>query len=372
MTFAAIICEYDPFHAGHAYHISETRARTGAEHVVCIMSGQFTQRGEPAVYDKLIRARQALSNGADMVIELPTLGAVRSAQGFSRAGVKIASAIGADFLSFGAECDDINKLSALARTICDEPEDYRAALRAGLDAGLSFPAARARAVGATGGLLSSPNNILAVEYLCALRRFSSPLSPVVIKREGAGYHERGSFEGYPSATAIREGLRRDPVSIDGFSPVFMEDFSDMAVMSLRRSREYVASLPDAGEGLSDRIYDAARRYGDISEVIDAALSKRYTRTRLSRIAVCSMLGITAEAVARFDEAPVSFVRVLGVREDTPLMSAIGRRVRIVTTPDIEDETLLCDLRTTSVYSIPQRDPRWSDERREYYSPLLRI
>lgn len=221
MKIIGIIAEYNPFHNGHAYQIEEIRRRTEADYIVVAMSGDFVQRGAPAIVDKYARTRMALSCGADLVIELPVLWATASAESFAAAGVALFEKMGCvDGICFGAECENLSLLSEIADILAEEPSAYRAALSSYIKEGLTFPQARAKALSEsaptppkTGSalknafsesasltqselakILVSPNNILAIEYLKAIRRQASSLTPYLIKREGAGYHDTEIYD----------------------------------------------------------------------------------------------------------------------------------------------------------------------------------
>lgn len=216
MKVAGIIAEYNPFHKGHQYHIEETRKKTGADYVVVVMSGDYVQRGEPAIADKYMRTQMALSGGADVIIEMPALYATASAEYFATAGVSILDQLGCvDSLSFGSEWADIQDFSKYADLFLQEPEEYRDILQEQLKLGKSFPEARAFSAGKIlfGSkpekaieFLKEPNHILGLEYMKALKRRSSSIKPIVIKRKGNHYHESELTEGYSSATAIRQKM----------------------------------------------------------------------------------------------------------------------------------------------------------------------
>ena len=208
MAVCGVICEYDPFHLGHEKQLAAIRQKLGAETViVCLMSGNFTQRGMPAVFDKMTRAKAAVLCGADLVMELPVTAVLQSAEGFASAGVQILSALGAEYLGFGCECGDAERLMAAA-ALTLRPE-FDAALREEMESGCSYAAARQRAATALGGdgsLLERPNDILAVEYCRAILKQNSPLRPLAILRRG-DYHAEEADEEAPSATAVRALLR---------------------------------------------------------------------------------------------------------------------------------------------------------------------
>ena len=216
MKVAGIIAEYNPFHKGHQYHIEETRKKTGADYVVVVMSGDYVQRGEPAIADKYMRTRMALSGGADLIIEMPAIYATASAEYFATAGIGILDQLGCvDYLSFGSEWAEVEDFSAYATLFLEEPEEYKQILQEKLKSGKSFPEARAFAAGnllfdskpeKAIEFLKEPNHILGLEYIKALKRRNSLIRPVVIKRKGNHYHENKLTENYSSATAIRQEM----------------------------------------------------------------------------------------------------------------------------------------------------------------------
>ena len=216
MKVAGIIAEYNPFHRGHKYHIEETREKTGADYIIVVMSGDYVQRGEPAIADKYMRTQMALSGGADLIIEMPAIYATASAEYFATAGIGILDKLGCvDYLSFGSEWADIQDFSAYASLFLEEPKEYKQLLQEQLKLGKSFPEARAFAAGKllfnskpdeAIAFLKEPNHILGIEYIKALKRRNSSIEPLVIKRKGNHYHESQLTEGYSSATAIRQQM----------------------------------------------------------------------------------------------------------------------------------------------------------------------
>lgn len=315
MKNIGVICEYNPFHNGHEKQLAVLRERGT---VVCLMSGNYVQRGEPAILDKLTRARAAVLCGADVVLELPLTYAIRSAEGFADGAVDIFTKLGCvDTLAFGCEEVDHNKIMSTARALLT-PE-FPGFLKIELALGRSFPAARQRALerlGADAALLTAPNNILAVEYCKAILRRGETLSPLMLHREGS-YHLSDDPEN-PSASFLRG--REDWT---GFVPAAaLETFRDApryqlaagerAWLARLRSMpdEEFAALPYGGEGLWRKVAAACRSERTLEDILTAAKSKRYTRTRLMRLLLCAYLGIAEERLV--DEAP--YVRVLAVSE----------------------------------------------------------
>ena len=336
MRIAAIICEYNPFHNGHAWHIARTR-EAGFDRIVCIMDGHLTQRGQFAALSKWSRAKAALMNGADAVVELPAMLACRSADVFARSGVMLAHAVGADALSFGSECADVSLLMEMAAT--EENDAFRSVLQEGLKRGWSQPRARAAAMQAALGredIPTGPNAILATEYLRALNDIGANApTPLVIHRR-QDYHslETGSMA---SASALRAAAERgeNESVVEGLpkNAAYQADelaarhgIDDMYLHALRMlGPEGIKKLPDVSEGLENRIYQAAREAASLDEMLMSAKCKRYTHARLMRLTTHALTGLTAD-MAKAHPAP-EYVRVIGAA-DGEIISEISRRARL--------------------------------------------
>ena len=322
METAGIVAEYNPFHRGHAWHIAETRRRLGGEApVVCVMSGHWVQRGECALADKWLRAALALDRGADLVVELPTPWAMASAESFARGAVGLLAATGVvDTLSFGSEDGDLSPLQAAAAAL--DARDYAQKLRAALDRGLSFPAARQEAAGCS--CLSTPNNNLGVEYLRALNALGSAITPMTVERRGAGHDSTEHLDGFASASHIRALLREDRTaetasllpagSLDILGEPASLTWAERAVLARLRTMGEGdwAALPDSGaaEGLPARLVRAAREATTLEAFYTLAKTKRYTHARLRRLAAGAFLGLKKED----RPTAVPYVRVLGLNE----------------------------------------------------------
>lgn len=316
MEIVGIICEYNPLHLGHAGQIRRIRQALGGDTaVVCLMSGSFVQRGAPAVYPKSVRAAAALQSGADLVLELPVTYALSSAEGFAMGGVEILSRL-CTRLCFGAECGSEDALMSLARGLLSP--GFPSALRTFLDQGLSFPAARQQALHALGldaGLLSSPNNILGVEYCKAILKLGCAMSPLVIHRPG-DYHAQTADPCAPSATALRRMVVQGqsirsyvPTELFQNAPVHTLAAGERAILARLRTMSEVefSVLPYGGEGLWRKLMHESRRQPDLESILTAVKSKRYTRTRLDRMVMCAFLGIDQQTMS----APVPYARILG-------------------------------------------------------------
>lgn len=306
MHITGIICEYNPLHLGHQKQLSFVRSQIrddGA--IVCLMSGNFVQRGYPAIFDKMVRAQAAVECGADLVLELPITYALSSAEGFAAGGVRILSQL-CDSLCFGAETDDQQALMRTAQALLSP--DFSPALRQQLDLGLSFPAARQSALtkmGLDGTLLQTPNNILAVEYCKAILAQNSTMSPMPIVRQG-NYHDTEVDQNNPSATSLRLRMekgekwlsfvpeRAQPTVAD--APRYCLKSGEKAILYRLRTMtdEEFEALPYGSEGLWRKFMHACRKEATLEEILSATKSKRYTRSRLDRMAMCAFLGITAD------------------------------------------------------------------------------
>ena len=318
MNAVGIVAEYNPFHLGHAWHIARTRALLGADRpVVCVMSGHWVQGADCAIAHKWTRAGLALEGGADLVLELPTPWAMASAEPFARGAVSILAATGVvDTLSFGSECGSAQELREAAQAL-DAP-DYPARLRAALDQGLSFPAARQEAAGCP--CLSTPNNNLGVEYLRALAHLNASMEVLTVPRRGAEHNSTQAVEGFASATQVRRLLRADqrdeaaklvrPGALEKLGEVSSLTYVERAILARLRTMDTSdwAALPDSGaaEGLPERLVRAARQALSLDEFYSLAKTKRYTHARLRRLALSAFLGMDGDRPAL-----PPYVRVLG-------------------------------------------------------------
>ncbi len=333
MASVGIICEYNPFHLGHARQIDLVRRQFGQDAaIVCLMSGSFVQRGEPAVFPRLDRARAAMESGADLVLELPVLGSLSSAEGFARTGIRFLSPI-CDYLCFGTESGTAGQLTATAEALL-KPE-FSDALRAALSTGVSFPAARQAALeqmGVPAGLLARPNDILGVEYCKAILELGSALTPFPIHRPG-DYHAETPDPENPSATALRAAILAG-LPWEGFLPQnAAECLKDAPIHSLAAGERAVLyrlrtmtdadfeALPYGSEGLWRRLMHACREEGCLESILTAVKTKRYTRTRLNRMVLCAFLGITKEELAQ--SAPYARILAFNTKGREVLKGAKG-------------------------------------------------
>lgn len=385
MRVAGVIAEYNPFHNGHLLHLTETRRRTGCDYLVVVMAGCFTQRGEPALQDKWARTRAALMGGADLVLELPALFAVRTAQWFARGGVELLGALGlVDDLSFGCETGDMHQLAALAALLREEPPAFRTLLRRGLAAGMSHPRARGAAAAELLGLpeqaVSAPNTVLALEYLSANMALNRPMRPVAIERQvGYGDMRLGKVA---SAGAIRTAWARGeaveqalPGPLEG--PFCRPGGLDQALLFALRgmSPERLAEMPEVAEGLERRILAMAQRAGSREELIGLVKCKRYTWARISRTLTQAMLGMDRKLCETYQRPP--YARVLGFREGArDLMRAINRVGRVSLTVQPKDlrqnSCFALERRTTDLWGLGTNAPLYRQSGRDLTQELIRL
>ncbi len=374
MKITGIICEYNPLHLGHKKQLDAVRAANPQDGIVCLMSGNFVQRGMPAILDKMLRARAAVLSGADLVLELPVTAALSSAEGFANTGVSILSQF-CQRLCFGAEVADSTALLETAKALLSPA--FSSALHRELDKGLSFPAARQAAletVGLDGTLLSQPNNILAVEYCKAILLQKSPLQPLPILRQGS-YHNTAPDTENPSATAVRTLMGKGldwcsyvpQAAVPCFenAPLHTIEAGELAILARLRtmSDAEFEALPYGTEGLWRKLMHAAREETTLENILTSVKSKRYTRTRLDRMVMCAFLGITQQMLI----TPVPYVRVLAFNDrgreilktarQTGDFPNIGQRM--------DDPYQLLEDRCGALYGLFSETPEPPDKERNY-------
>ena len=324
---SSVICEYNPFHNGHEYMLKKMRDN-GADYIIACMSGNFTQRGIPAIYDKYSRTRAALCGGADLVIELPVTFSCAGAERFAYGGIFLLNSFGCvDEIVFGSECGDIDTLKKAAKAV--EDKNVSVIMREFLKSGMTFASARQYAVKEIYGreisaILSEPNNNLAVEYIKALLKTGSVMVPSTLKRKGAAHDSGETNMKFASAKHIREIIENGECA-DLFMPEYAADvfasannrpphggrmskLENAVLYSLRMAdRKKLAELPEVGEGLENRIYSAVRNGNSLEEIIDSIKSKRYTRSRICRIIMYAFLNIKKSDMP----SEPQYIRILG-------------------------------------------------------------
>ena len=349
MRIIGIIAEYNPFHNGHAYQIEKIRSLTQADFVIAAMSGNFVQRGEPALIDKYARTEMALSCGADLVIELPALWATASAELFASAGVALMRKCGCvDTLCFGAETDNLSLLKEVASLLVSEPEDYKEVLSSCLKKGMSYPAARSQAVCSylkeanpqipadeLACLLNEPNNILAIEYLKAIQAQNAAITPYLIQRTGDSYHEAALNSSLSSATAIRKELLsngwNDITTLNSYLPEaaysilkeYLNLYPPLSYLLLQQSEAQLAFCGDSNEAIAHRIKNLQKQFHSFEQFCQLLKTKDMTYTRISRIFTHLLLQITSEDYRlgkSLDYIP--YLRILGFRKDASRLLTI--------------------------------------------------
>ncbi len=385
-----IIAEYNPFHNGHLYHVSESKQETGAQYVIAIISGNFVQRGNTSITNKWIKARMALLNGVDLVIELPTIYSISSAENFAEGAIKIFNSLGiVDTISFGMEASDISTLNNIANVLYNEPKEYITMLSHELKKGNSFPKARENAlmmylndIKRYANVMAGSNNILGIEYLKAMKKTKSIINPIGIKRQKVLYNDKYIVDEFASATAIRKMLMTKQLNDiskvmprnsylllgeelkKGHYVIDISKFEKEIIYTLRKmSVEEIAKLPDVSEGLENLIKNAADSCNTLEELINIVKTKRFTQTRIQRILLYSLLGITKKQM-EISRKITPYVRVLGFnnkgKELISEMMTLNPKLNIVTSvkryiDDIANknlkEMLETDILATNIYTL---------------------
>lgn len=385
-----IIAEYNPFHNGHLYHIKESVEQTDAEYVICVISGNFVQRGNTSIIDKWTKTKMAIAQGADLVIELPTIYATSSAENFAEGAIKILDSLGiVDTLSFGIEAKDLATLNNIANVLYQEPKEYVTMLNHELSKGVSFPKARENAlmmylndIKRYANVLNGSNNILAIEYLKAIKKLKSPLRPIGIRREKVLYSDEFIVDDFASATAIRKMIAskqfgditkvipRTSYNLlaeelgKGHYVLDLSKFQKEIMYILRKmSIEEIKKIPDVSEGLENVIKNAANSCNNIIDLVNMIKSKRYTQTRIQRILMYTLLDINKKKMETAKKI-IPYTRILGYSEKgKKLISEINvRNPKINLVTSVKDfmennknrqlkEMLETDIFATNVYTI---------------------
>ena len=331
-----IIAEYNPFHNGHLLHLTKSKEETGAEYSICIMSGNFVQRGNTSIVNKWVKTEMALKSGIDLVLELPTVYSISSAENFAEGAIKLLNSLKiVDTVSFGSENSDIDILNRFSGILYEEPKQYVEFLNEELKKGLSFPKARENAIllylndQKYSNILNQPNNTLAIEYLKALKKYKSHIMPITIKREKAFYNSNCIVDEYASATAIRNMIVNNQFNdIRKVMPRLAYDllmqeiennqyvidiskFEKEILYSIRRlSTADLKKFPEVNEGLENAIKNAANSCNTLAELINIIKTKRYTQTRIQRILLYILLNIKKKDMY-ISRKTVPYARILG-------------------------------------------------------------
>lgn len=343
-----IVSEYNPFHNGHLHHLEVSKQLTKSAFTVAVMSGNFIQRGNTSLVDKWVKTEMALKNGIDLVIELPTVYAISSAENFADGAIKILNSLGVvDYVSFGSEIGEINSLNEVANILYKEPKEFSNLISAQLKSGISYPKAREIALTQYFGtskkyseILNNPNNILGVEYLKSIKKHRSHIKPITIKRDYSDYNSTKEKNGIASATAIRTMIQNnknvhyvvpyetyellDECIGSGKVIPDLKVFEKEIIYILRKMNlSEIALLPDVSEGLENKIKIAANNFNTLEELISNIKSKRYTQSRIQRILLYALLNITQKDM-NSSKRVTPYIRVLGFnKHGKRIISAIA-------------------------------------------------
>ena len=399
MKVTAIISEYNPFHKGHLYHIETAKKETKADFVIAIMSGNFVQRGTPAIFDKYTRTEAALRSGVDLVLELPAMYATASAEYFALGGVALANTLGiVDYLSFGSEYGQADKFMEAASLLLHEPEEMKQPLKDALKEGLSYPAARAYAVKTShpelAELLETPNNILGIEYCKALLKLNSTIVPHTIKRQGQDYHSDSTDAGFASATGIRRLLEEQkessrqllqkqlpPASYNllnnywGTSPLTEDDLSMLLRYKLiTENRAHLTEYFGVNRDLSNRIYKHLNEFESFSSFAELLKTKNITRTAINRALLHILLDIRAEDVQDVTKRGcVDYIRVLGFKKEAAgLLKEFSDLPEIPLITNLSAAPVLCeiDIRADQIYQMCSSQKYHTPYQNEYQRKML--
>lgn len=338
MNVVGIIAEYNPFHEGHAYQIQKAKKQCGADFAVVVMNGDFVQRGEPAIFDKYTRTKEALLGGADLIFELPVRFGLSSAGDFAMGGVLALNALPfVTHLCFGTETGDLTPLLQAASFLCDEPDSYRTRVKHFVKQGILYPKARSLALAAESGLPTetwdSPNNILGLEYCVALQKLHSKIKPFTIRREGQGYHDNDTpaLSDFPSATFLRKKIRKAGEKEN----LSLSDFSSLIGYSLLTAKD-LCRIKDITPDLSDRIRNELPKYREINEFVKTIKNPSLTTGRIKRSFFQCLFDIEKE------EPVMPYLRVLGMKKEASSLLS-------------QKENASCQILTKLAFDVPKMD-----------------
>lgn len=387
MNISAIIAEYNPLHNGHVYHINKTKEIANSDAIICIMSGNYVQRGIPSIIDKWNRTKAALECGVDLVIELPVVYSLSSAEFFAFGAVSLLNSIGVtSSICFGSEAGDIELIREIAKVLVEEPADYKSSLKVFLNKGYTYPSARSKALlqffesnSKINNInleeaLNSSNNILGIEYMKSLIRLNSTIKPYTIKREGGSYNSTQLDKVYSSATSIRKFLKEDldssllknhmpehsyslieELSKKDYNYVFEDSLFPYLKYKCLTQGSSLTNLPDVAEGLENKILKNIGISKGFDDIVERIKSKRYTYTRLSRILCQYFVGFELFNTRELRTAPCPYARVLGFNNKG---TSILKKMKVTSNipvytkiPKVQEEVLSLDILATRSYSI---------------------
>lgn len=382
MKITGIITEYNPFHLGHLHHLNNAKKDTNCDGVICIMSGNFVQRGMPALTDKWTRAKMAVLNGVDLVIELPLVYAISSAEAFAEGAVNILNSTGVvDYLYFGSEHGAIEDLETIASTLLYEPQTFKDNIKIELDKGLPYHIARSFALKDTLPLvpceeiLKNSNNILGIEYIKALKKANSCIKPLTLQRAGSNYNDSSINSSLPSATSIRNALKNNSkleslknylpketfsllsdLTKNGYNFTFEEDIYPYIRYKLLTNGENINKVRDVKEGLDNKILKEISNSVSLQDLIMKTKSKRYTYTRINRILTSFFIGLDKYNSQEIANKTTTYIRPLAFNSTgSKILKEIKKKenIKIITKlpKNIDDDKLKLDILGTKAYSI---------------------
>jgi predicted nucleotidyltransferase len=416
MRVLGIIAEYNPFHFGHLYHLKKSKDLVQADYTIAVMSGHFTQRGEAAITDKWIRAEAAVRCGIDLVLELPVVYAAQTAELFAYGGIQMLNHTGlTTHVSFGSETGSLEPLVEIADILASEDQTYKDILKIYLQQGLSFPTARYRAIldymkmnrsiddTQIKKMLAGSNSILAIEYLKALKQTGSTILPVTIPRISSAYRSHWIIKGAASATSIRREIFQHGMSRkvqeavpeatfrvlndafeEGMGPMDNSSLENLILGLIRRSSAAeIASWMDVGEGLENRIKESIRKSSGLDEALSMIKTKRYVHTRLQRILIHGLLGLTTETFGRLnDDTGPKYLRILAFSKDAaPLLKRLKEtaRVPVITKAahitrydEAVQEMFAFDCLASDLYGLGMKSPLLRRGDRDYTHGIVRV
>ena len=416
MKVVGIIAEYNPFHNGHLYHIKEAKKQTGADYVIVIMSGNFVQRGSPAIINKYARTKSAIESGTDLVIELPVVYSTSSAEFFALGAISILDQLGiVDYVCFGSETNDINALTSVAKYLIMNPDEYNKDVNKYMKSGITFPVARQKAIiknnpSINTDIISSPNNILGVEYIKALLKFNSPIKPFTIERKHAGYHETdlnitrlAPTSSISSATALRKFIKEQsflstietqlPDSMYNIFkqeykktfPVYDNDFSLLLKYKLlSEDNKSLVEYIDLSKDLANRINNTSFGEYDLSSYTREIKTKQWTHTRIKRVLIHILLDLKTKNLKQYNDNKYSqYARILGFNKDSsslinkikestkiPILSKLSEADNIL--PPIGLQMLREDIYAANIYNLIIQEKFGTNVDNEFKQDLIII
>jgi predicted nucleotidyltransferase len=414
MSVVGFIAEYNPFHYGHKYHLNQSKKQTNSDFSIAIMSGSFLQRGEPSLIDKWTKAKMAIDNGVDLVIELPFVFSSQSAELFAYGGIKLMNSLNiVDYLSFGSETGDLSPLKNISEILSREPEDYKKILKYNLNKGLSYSVSRSNALEEYikilhpnnpynyKEILKQSNNILGIEYLKSLIKINSKITPIAIKRMGSNYNDLSLSKGFASATAIRNEIKTKGLSsskslvpnetynqLEEYISKYinfntLENYSQILVYLLRTTdKNKLKNLIDIESGLENRFIEFGCKSNNIMEIIDNIVTKRYPRTRIQRLMIHLLNQLYSPTFRELYENYPSYIRVLGtnskglillnrIKENSslPIITKFANHKKY---KDIFlEKTLQFDQKSTDIFFLGINNPKALSNMDYYISPYIK-